>query len=155
MTTCSFLLRPRPLILCAALLVSAVAAQAQVTLPSGHTDIGASYSGGEWDLHIHTDDEEFAPGDAILFVSETAAFTRPGSAAFAFTGVGAGETLYRLPQSQNPELLYIGFSTEEIASGGGSPFDSYLDPDPRVNLTSRWISFNVTSVTGPGTFSIW
>jgi surface-anchored protein len=154
MTTHTNLLRPRGLILCAALLVTATA-QAQVTLSSGHTDIGAAYSGGNWDLHIHTDDEEFAPGDAILFVSESAAFTRPASSDFAFTGVDAGQTLYRLPQSQNPELLYIGFSTEEIVSGSGSPFDSYLDPDPRVNLTSRWINFNVTSVTGPGVFSIW
>uniref|UniRef100_A0A7V4G7Z0 PEP-CTERM sorting domain-containing protein n=1 Tax=Desulfobacca acetoxidans TaxID=60893 RepID=A0A7V4G7Z0_9BACT len=91
----------------------------------------------------------------IFLVPNQAALERVGGYAapeFDFLGVGVGETFWMLPAIQESELLYLGIGSEEM---DGTTFDSYLETDPRVNLTGRWIKLQLVDVRGPGHFSAW
>jgi surface-anchored protein len=112
-------------------------------LTTEHVDIGMAYEEDAWDLHVHdeTNDAEYAPDEALLFVAPQALTTRPAGSAFDFIGVGAGESFYRLPHSPpNPESLLLGFGTEEIEDG------TFLNDVVHLQLKA---------VNGPGHFSVW
>lgn len=107
----------------------------------GDIDIGVAYEDG-WDLHIHNEEAEIEhePDGALFYVAPEALTTRPASSQFDFLGIAAGADYYRLPQVQNPELLFLGFGTEEIAAGtfvGGS------------------VAVTLQAVNGPGQFAVW
>jgi len=134
MTSKPFALLPVVLI---AVLGSAATAQTP-TLSSGHADIGIGFEDGAFDLHVHDEvtDTEFSPSDVILGVG-AAAFTTTPAALSAFAPVGS--SLWVLPKTQQPDLLFLGFGTEEL-----NPAD--------------WIgniSLTLTSVNGPGNFGIY
>ena len=132
----------------------------EAVLTEGHADIGVAigdhehedqhdehddddvHEDPEWDLHVHDgeNDIEYHPDEALLYVGTDAMTNRPADSAFDFTGVEAGETFFVLPQNENPNLLFLGFGTEEIADG------TFLDG----SLTLR-----LKSVSGPGHFSVW
>ncbi len=114
-------------------------------LTEGHADIGIAYEDSVFDLHVHDEenDIEYAPDTVQLIVGPASATTRSGgleNEAYNFLGVEPGEVLYRLPQSENPELLFLGIGAEEIV-------DNTFD-DGRVRLRLK-------AVNGPGQFSIW
>lgn len=106
-----------------------------------HTDVGIAYEEG-WDLHIHDEwnDVEREPGETLLYVGPSAQSTRPANPAFDFIGVGAGASYYRLPESANPELLFLGIGAEEIVAG---------------TFTEGSVKLRLKSVSGPGQFSLW
>ncbi|MGC4044753.1 MAG: choice-of-anchor M domain-containing protein [Armatimonas sp.] len=139
-------------------------AYAQTTLSQGHADIGIDYTLAEgWNLHVHDEenDLEFAPDEAIFAVKPEAITTRPAGSAFDFIGVGAGESYYRLPQAQNPDLLFLGFGAEELDPDG--LFEEW-DPDGGGPLaTGKWLRVDLISTqhtlfdgnAGTGQFSVW
>lgn len=134
MTTKTFVLLPVALI---AVLGTSATAQTP-TLNSGHADIGIGFADGAFDLHVHDDvtDTEFSPADVILGVG-AAAFTTTPAALSVFAPVGS--SLWVLPKTQHPDLLFLGFGTEELTA-------------------SDWIgniSLTLTSVSGPGHFGIY
>ncbi len=114
-----------------------------------------SYGGGEaWadayelDLHLHSTEvtpNEFAANEALLPVKAAAKGLRPAGSGFDFIGVAAGQSFWRLPKSQNPELLFLSIGTEELDS----------------NDFASTITWSLVSVTGtgggaaPGVFSMW
>jgi surface-anchored protein len=108
------------------------------TLSSGHADIGIGFKDGAFDLHVHdgVTDTEYSPSDAILGVGPASRTTTPlGLAMFA----PVGSSLWILPKTQHPDLLFLGFGTEEL-------------------LPSDWIgniSLSLTSASGPGNFGIY
>lgn len=114
----------------------------EVILSTEHVDVGIAYEDGAWDLHVHDEDNdaEYEPGAALLHVGAAALLVRPEGGELDFIGVGAGETFYLLPQSQNPELLYLGVAAEEVEPGTFA--------DGRVRLSLK-------AVNGPGEFSLW
>lgn len=134
----------------------ATAARASISaiLTTEHADIGIGYEDGQWDLHVHddTNDVEYEPDEVLLYVGPAAVTNRPASAAFNFIGVGPGEQYWRLPQSQNPALLYLGVAADEVESGA---FASWNNTDPRVNQTGAYVILSLVDVRGPGDFSIW
>ena len=128
----------------AALLASGLASQAQTTLWEGHTDVGVVYEDGAWNLHIGQHEAvppmEYAPNEALLGVDILGAqATVPAGAPFSFLG-SAGSAVWILPQAQNPALLFLGFGTEELASG--------VFVDDAVTLSLR-------AVRAPGQFSVY
>jgi surface-anchored protein len=138
-------------------------ATAQALLTQGHTDIGAGFDTDTqtWDLHVHYEetDTEYGADEAILFVKPESATARPASAQYAFIGVAAGNPFYFLPQSEDPNLLFLGLSAEEVVGG---TFDTYTETDGRLTSpTGEWIRWDLVSVTGaggasaPGFFSAW
>lgn len=117
----------------------------------GHADIGLEVEENvgtgsvEWDLHLHSeeDDAEYHPYEAQLFVGNDAEVIRQGASAgplFDFLGVAPGNAFYVLPETENPDLLYLGLSTEEIETG---------------TLQSGIARLQLVGVNGPGEFSIW
>lgn len=114
-------------------------------LTEGHADVGIAYEDGEWNLHIHDEahDEEYAPGQALLFVGPEAETARDGALAapaFDFLGVAPGQTFYRLPESLNPDLLFLGIGAEELAEG---------------TFAGGKVRLRLKAVDGPGSFSAW
>ncbi|MBM3902966.1 MAG: PEP-CTERM sorting domain-containing protein [Verrucomicrobia bacterium] len=120
-----------------AVLGSAATAQTP-TLSSGHADIGIGFEDGAFDLHVHDEDTdtEYTPSGVFLGVG-AAAFTTTPAALSALAPIGS--SLWVLPKDQRPDLLYLGFGTDEL-----NPAD-----------WSGKISLTLTSVSGPGNFGIY
>jgi surface-anchored protein len=125
--------------------LAVVPAWGQTILSSGHADIGIAYEGGAWDLHVHVEDpepgQEFEPDEVILQVGGAAALAGgvpDNAAATAFFGA-AGSPLWILSKTEHPDLLFLGFGTEE------------LDADDWVGS----LSLELRGVSGPGEFFVW
>lgn len=108
------------------------------TLSSGHADIGIGFEDGAFDLHVHdgVTDTEYSPSEVVVGVGP-AAYTTTPAALSALAPVGS--SLWVLPKTQHPDLLFLGFATEEL-----HPAD--------------WIgniSLTLTSVSGPGNFGLY
>jgi surface-anchored protein len=128
----------------AALLTTGLASQAQTILTNQHADIGVTYEGGAWNLHIHneTEDIEYSPpsglAGAILQVGTVASGTVPANPLFSFLGA-AGSPVWILPNTQNPNLIFLGFGAEELETG--------LFVGDSVNMA-------LSSISGPGEFAV-
>lgn len=138
------------------LITSAALPDFATVLLRGHADIGLALgdhghgNGGfgeeeEWDLHVHDgeSDVEFQADEALLFVGNEAVVIREGAAAdptFDFVGVPVGESFFVLPETENPDLLFLGVGTEEIEVG---------------TLLGGTALLQLVAVNGPGDFSIW
>lgn len=78
----------------------------------------------------------FAATNAVLVIPESARTEIPPG----FEALGpAGSSLWILPQSQDPDLIYLGFSAEGIAPG-------LLEPS---------VTLRLVQLTGPGAFVLW
>jgi surface-anchored protein len=124
----------------AALSIAGSAAAFDHILSVGHADIGVGYAGGVWDLHVHDDFDEYEPEDTLLRALPGSLAIRPNGSQWDFLGVGAGAPIWVLPQTLDPNLLYLGIAAEEVGSG-------IFDNDQ--------VFWNLKSVSGPGHFAIW
>lgn len=129
------------------------AARAGVILGAGHVDVGIGWKTG-FDLHIHDgqNDVEYAPDEAILYAGENTTVPRPAGNQWDFIGAPEGADIWVLPQSELPEMLFLGLGAEEIKPG---TFQTYNEDDPRVNASGEWIKLSLVGVNGPGEFSVW
>lgn len=113
-----------------------------VVLDEGHVD-GPSigYEAGEWDIHIHDEetDTEYEPECAILKAKDEAETAVPADPAFSFLG-SPGDPVWILPQIEDPDLLYLGYATEEIDD------TTFVDDE---------IDWTVVDVDGPGAFIVY
>ncbi|MFM8290856.1 MAG: choice-of-anchor M domain-containing protein [Planctomycetia bacterium] len=109
------------------------------------TSLASDY---EFELHLHSeelDPPEAAADAALLPVVAAAKTTRPIGAEYDFTGATSGGSIWLLPKSQNPAVLYLSIGTEELTAG------DFASP----------LTWSLTSVTGsgggaaPGAFSVW
>ena len=128
----------------AALAATGLTLQAQTPIYSGHTDVGIAYDEtlNEWDLHVHDEENniEYSPAtNALIYVGYDALQTIPGGAQWSFLGT-AGNATSILPDTENPNLPFLGIGSEEIGAGifVGNQFSLYL-----------------TSVMGPGSFALY
>ncbi|MFN4242159.1 MAG: choice-of-anchor M domain-containing protein [Tepidisphaerales bacterium] len=85
----------------------------------GDIDISVKLHDGELEFEIHDEDNdvEYEPNEGAFYVAPNAAFVRPAGSIFNFIGVPAGTEFSLLPATVNPDLPYLGWSTEEIAPG--------------------------------------
>ncbi len=110
-------------------------------LTNEHVDLRTLYdpNAATNQLSLAARDEDhgvnYMTNECILVANESAKLTLPGGTPFG----NEGDTIYVLPQSQNPDLLYLGISAEGIATG---IFDGNLH-------------FRLKSVLGPGAFFVW
>ncbi len=110
-----------------------------VVLEQGAVDApGIAFEDGAWDLHIHDEDAdvEYEPDCAVLKAKDEAEVAVPADPAFSFLG-SAGAPVWILPQVQDPDLLYLGYATEEIGTG-------VLEGDA--------LDWSLVEVDGPGAF---
>ena len=118
-----------------------LSAQSQTFISSGHVDIGIGYEDKAFDLHVHQEeplDQEFAPGEAVFAVGSAAAGVSPGGAFTSFLGA-SGTPVWVLPSTENSQLPFLGFGTEELTAADWSG-----------NIT-----LSLKAISGPGTFSVW
>ncbi len=130
------------------------AASAQNIFSVGHFDAPmAGWSGSSFYLEIHDHDNEahFEPDESVLFAGPNTMMLRPGGAQWDFLGVGAGQPLWILPATQQPDMLYLGASSEEVPFGVVTPWNP---GDSRLPAGSfQWVQLQVVDVRGPGRFS--
>jgi len=128
---------------------------AQVALTTEHADIGLAEAGG-LGLHWHDEDNdaEYEPDEAYALIDPVAArLTRPSGSQWDFLGTAAGNDIWVLPQSQNPNLPFLGVGAEDADPG---TFDFWNPGDSRgANTSARWLEFSLVNVSGPGQFSLW
>ena len=115
---------------------------AQITLDTGDTDIGIGYEDA-WDLHVHKEEApnagEYEPDEVFLQINANALTTVPAGSQWSFLG-NAGDPVWVLPQIENPNLLFLGLATEEIADG--------------IFLNNE-VTLSLRGVSGPGYFSVY
>ncbi|GIJ49249.1 hypothetical protein Val02_61350 [Virgisporangium aliadipatigenens] len=103
------------------ILSNAVPASA-ATIHSGHVDgFDIDYVNGVLTLDIKTYapvDDDVSPSGTTLALSAASATTVPSGAAWSCLGA-AGSTVYVAPQSQNANLLYAGWNTQDVPAAQG------------------------------------
>ncbi|MFC8849494.1 MULTISPECIES: choice-of-anchor M domain-containing protein [unclassified Micromonospora] len=117
-------------------------ATGRAELATGHVDIGPRYVDNRWTLLIHDGTQARPvwrnPDEALLRVSDAALQTVPDDPAYAFLDIDAGKRVYVVPQVQNPDVVWLGWNTQ----------------DPRVMQTiDRGVTLTLLGVRGPGSLT--
>jgi surface-anchored protein len=128
-----------------------------------HTDLRVYLKDGDWIHEAHADLPFGTPNqggsnnptlldfdEALLMVNGSAIITLPGTlnpVLFSFLGRGQGETLWNLPQSQKPGVLWPGVSTESFASGSLASFTPV--GDPRATANAAWVRLEMVAARIP------
>lgn len=114
-----------------------VAAEPAV-LDAGHVDLGPRYVDDEWTLLIHDDAAQPVwrdPDRTVLRVTDAALRAVPDDPTYGFLGVPAGTDVHVVPQVQHPDVVWVGWNTQ----------------DPRVMQTiDRGVTLELADVDGPG-----
>jgi surface-anchored protein len=109
-----------------------------LVIEDGHADLRVvhdSSSPTPLTVRVYPDTaSSYAPAEVILAAREEAKIALPGGTPFG----NEGDPLWILPQSQNPELLYLGMSAEGLDAGFSGP-----------------VSLRLMHVSGPGDFFLW
>lgn len=118
-------------------------------IESGHVDVGPKYADGQWRLLVHddvADEEESAqsvwrhPEQTVFRILDGAVLSVPEDEAYDFLGAAAGSEVYVVPQTQNPDVVWLGWNTQ----------------DPEVMETvDRGVTLSLTGVQGPGTVTVY
>lgn len=125
-------------------LTPGVAQAAPVTLTEGHVDVlDVDYSGSAITLDVLDSTGGTAvdrePADVVFAVPAAAKVTVPSGSSWSFLGE-AGSTAWVLPQSNTAGLLFAGWDTTGVPASAIQPGS---------------LTFRLTSVSGPGRFSIY
>lgn len=117
------------------------------TLDAGHVDMGPKFVDGEWTFLIHDDVAKADanatsvwryPDETVFHVLDQAELTVPDDPAYAFIGAEPGSTVWVVPQTQNPAVVWLGWNTQ----------------DPEVMQTiDRGVTLSLTGAQGPGTMT--
>lgn len=110
----------------------------QKVLATGHVDIGPKFTDGQWTLMVHDDSADpsvWRHVDRSVFqVSDQAVLPVPDDPAYEFIGE-PGKPVYVLPQVQNPDVVWVGWNTQ----------------DPEVmNTIDGGLTLTLSGVDGPG-----
>lgn len=100
-----------------------------------------------FDFHVHSEDTaaDYAPNAVLIPIVQDGIVTRPVGSTWDFTGAAAEGSLWVLPQNQDPDVVFLGLSTESL-----NPLAVASD-----------VMLNLVGVTGtggspaPGVFSMW
>lgn len=112
----------------------------ETALDLGHVDMGPRFQDGEWTLMVH-DDTELAGSvwryldRTVVEVLDASQVTVPDDDEYSFLGAEPGEDVHVIPQTQNPEVVWLGWNTQ----------------DPEVmSQVDRGATLTMGHVTGPG-----
>jgi surface-anchored protein len=128
-----------------ALLTAAAPAQALRSITLGHVDVlDVDYASGTLSLDLRDGtvspvDDDVDPATVELHALPASKTTVPSTAAYAFLGT-AGSDVWILPQQQNANVLWPGWSTEDVAAGA---------------LVGNTVSLTLVSATGPGQVALY
>ncbi len=106
---------------------------------TGHVDIGPRMVDGQWRVALRDDSGAHPvwrdPDRTVLRVTDAALMAAPTGSDYAFMGAQAGEQYYVVPQTQNPDVVWLGWNTQ--------------DPGV-VSAIDRGATMRIGSVAGPG-----
>jgi putative ABC transporter-associated repeat protein len=119
-------------------------ATGRAVLEKGHVDIGPRYRDGKWTIQVHDDTVVppvwRQPSDAVFRVRDAAVEQVPDDPAYAFLGQPAGTPVHVVPQTENREVVWIGWNTQ----------------DPGVmEAIARGVTMNLLGVQGPGSVVVY
>lgn len=113
-------------------------------LTAGHVDMGPRFDDGEWTFLIHDDVARAEaeaqsvwryPDEAVFHVLDEAILPVPDDPGYEFVGVPAGAGVHVIPQTQNPDVVWLGWNTQ----------------DPEVMRTiDRGVTLTLDGIEGPG-----
>lgn len=110
---------------------------------SGHVDLGPRFVEGTWQVQAR-DDRSVPPvwrslDATVLHVTDAAVVPAPDSPDFAFLQVEPGTPLYVIPQTQDQDVVWLGWNTQ----------------DPEVTQrVDRGATLSLDGVEGPGSVSL-
>ncbi|MGL5829837.1 MAG: choice-of-anchor M domain-containing protein, partial [Angustibacter sp.] len=115
----------------------------RLVLDQGHVDaVHITLNQNELQLKLREDvtgtKVEHETEDIVLHVTDAAQLSVPDGAAFDFLGP-AGQTIWLIPEVQNPQVVWAGWDAETIASG---------------ELADDALELELSSATGPGTVHV-
>ncbi|NHC47517.1 choice-of-anchor M domain-containing protein [Motilibacter aurantiacus] len=119
-------------------------------LDSGHVDVGPRFDDdGTWRLMIHDDARRADPGarsvwrfpdETVFHVVDEARLTVPDDPAYAFLGAQPGSGVWVVPQTQNQDVVWMGWNTQ--------------DPDVMKRI-DRGVTLTLDGVQGPGRATVY
>jgi len=118
-------------------------------LSAGHVDLGPRYVDGRWRFLIHDDaaraDADAAsvwrsPEQTVLHVLDAAELTVPDDPAYEFLPATAGDLVHVVPQTQHPDVVWIGWNTQ--------------DPEVMAAI-DRGVTLSLDAVQGPGEVTVY
>ncbi|WP_166347481.1 TIGR03773 family transporter-associated surface protein [Phytoactinopolyspora limicola] len=115
----------------------------QVVLTNEHVDlISPRLSGTDVSLRAKVgsaaDHTFYAPADVLTQVKPEAESTVPAGDAYTFLGA-AGDPIWLIPETQDPEIVWAGWSTEELSRG---------------EFQGDTVDIRMLDVDGPGTLEV-
>jgi len=115
-------------------------ALAGVTASAQHVHVQLSYPNNQWRLFIYDfEGGQYEAGDVPFFIAHLAFGFVPANSFTNFLGP-AGSTLWTLPETENPDLPYLGIGTSGIAPG---------------TFANNQIRLHLRSLSGPGHFALY
>ncbi|MFV0451304.1 MAG: choice-of-anchor M domain-containing protein [Propioniciclava sp.] len=119
-------------------------------IETGHIDLGPKYEDdGTWRFMIHDDaarSDSSAPSvwrypqETVFHVLDAAKLTVPDDPAYEFLGAEPGAEVYVIPQTQNTDVVWLGWNTQ----------------DPEVMETiDRGITLSLDGFQGPGRVTVY
>ena len=115
-----------------------------VMIQAGHADFGPTLSGGNWKIQIRDDtgDEPVwrDPENVVFKLGNSSIVPMPNDATYNFIGEKPGTKLYVIPQTQNSNVVWLGWNTQE----GGV-----------LNELDRGANLSLDGVSGPGKLHVY
>lgn len=115
-----------------------------VMIQAGHADFGPTLAGGHWKIQIRDDTGDDPvwrdPENVVFKLGSSSIIPMPNDAAYNFIGEKPGTKLYVIPQTQNPDVPWLGWNTQE----GGV-----------LNELDRGAKLSLEGVSGPGKLHIY
>ncbi len=117
----------------------------EAALDAGHVDMGPRFQDGEWTLMVH--DDTALEGSVwryldrtVMRVLDAGQLTVPDDEAYSFLGVEPGAEVHVVPQTQNADVIWLGWNTQ----------------DPEVmSRVDRGVTLTMGHVTGPGELMVY
>ncbi|MDO5079884.1 choice-of-anchor M domain-containing protein [Buchananella hordeovulneris] len=113
-------------------------------LTTGHVDMGPKFVDGRWVLMIHDDVARAGgggesvwryPDATVLQIKDAAKLPVPDDPAYEFLAQPAGTEVWVMPQTQHPDVVWLGWNTQ----------------DPEVmSRIDRGVTLSLEAVQGPG-----
>jgi surface-anchored protein len=123
-------------------------ARDRAVLADGHVDVGPRFLDGRWTLMIHDDAARSGGGRSVwrpaertvLRVGDAARRQAPDDPAYRFLRAEPGTDLWVVPQTQDPEVVWVGWNTQ----------------DPQVmERIDRGVTMTLLDVQGPGSLIVY
>jgi len=117
----------------------------EAVLDTGHVDLGPRFVDGEWRLLVHDDSDEAGsvwrhPDRTSFRVGDAGRSEVPDDPTYEFLGAAPGESVHLIPQVQLPEVVWLGWNTQ----------------DPEVmDRIDRGVSLTLVDHDGPGRLTVY